>query len=108
MTTFTWSISRMDTIQIPDPNYVVKAYWNLQATNGTETVSTGGIATFSSEQSESGFIPYNQLTQEIVLGWVKTQLGDSGVASYEESLQKQLTPAPTPEYTPLPWAAPAA
>ena len=104
MTTFTWSISRMETTQVPDPNYVVSAYWNLQATDESQTIFRGGVATFSSDQSQTGFIPYDQLTEEIVLGWVKAQLGNNGVA-YEEALQKQLTPAPTPEYTPLPWGA---
>jgi hypothetical protein len=58
------------------------------------------------------FIPYADLTNDIVIGWVKSALGPDRVASIEESLsiqiQRQVTPPPEPEVLPLPWVAPEA
>jgi hypothetical protein len=58
------------------------------------------------------FIPYADLTNDIVIGWVQSNLGPDRVASIEESLaiqiQRQVTPPPEPEVLPLPWVAPEA
>jgi len=56
------------------------------------------------------FIPYPDLTPEIVIGWVQSALGPAAVAAIEESLaiviQRQVTPPPEPEVLPLPWPTP--
>lgn len=56
------------------------------------------------------FIPYADLTNDIVIGWVQSALGPDRVAAIEESLsiqiQRQVTPPPEPEVLPLPWAPP--
>ena len=56
------------------------------------------------------FIPYVDLTPEIVIGWVQSSLGPEAVAAIEESIaiviQRQVTPPPEPEVLPLPWAPP--
>jgi hypothetical protein len=56
------------------------------------------------------FIPYADLTPEIVIGWVQSNLGPDRVAAIEESIaitiQRQVTPPPEPEVLPLPWPTP--
>jgi hypothetical protein len=56
------------------------------------------------------FIPYNDLTPEIVIGWVQAVLGPEAIAAIEESIaiviQRQVTPPPEPEVLPLPWVPP--
>ena len=56
------------------------------------------------------FIPYADLTNDIVIGWVQSNLGPDRVAAIEESIaiviQRQVTPPPEPEVLPLPWAPP--
>jgi len=56
------------------------------------------------------FIPYADLTNDIVIGWVQSNLGPDAVAAIEESIaiviQRQVTPPPEPEVLPLPWAPP--
>jgi hypothetical protein len=53
------------------------------------------------------FIPYADLTNDIVIGWVKSALGPDRVAAIEESIaiviQRQVTPPPEPQSFPLPW-----
>jgi hypothetical protein len=107
MTTYTWSINSMYTVQQPDPNYVVRAFWTLTGVDGTTSVSKSGSVEFTQEQEQSGFIPYDQLTESIVVGWVQNSLGDPNISNFELEIQAQIdllnTPS-TPEYTPLPWA----
>jgi hypothetical protein len=56
------------------------------------------------------FIPFADLTPEIVIGWVQSNLGPDRVAAIEESIaitiQRQVTPPPEPEVLPLPWVPP--
>lgn len=56
------------------------------------------------------FIPYDELTPEIITGWVQSSLGPDRVTAIEESIaidiQRQVTPPPEPQVFPLPWAPP--
>jgi hypothetical protein len=101
----------MYTLQQPDPDYVVNVLWTLTGVDGTTTASIGGNTMFNSNQSGT-FIPYDQLTEATVIGWVQTSLGVDGVANFEACVQGQinsiLNPPASPENTPLPWATPAA
>lgn len=107
-TTYTWTIDRMYTLQTPDPDYVVNVLWTLTGVDGQYTASIGGNTVFDSNQSGT-FIPYQDLTPEIVIGWVQNNLGEQGIANYEANVQGQInsmiTPPVSPENTPLPWAA---
>ena len=107
MTTYTWTINQMFTIQQPDPNYVVNVIWTLTGVDGEYTASIGGNTVFDSQQSDT-FIPYNELTEQIVIGWVQTNLGEQGIANYEANVQGQIdsmiNPPVSPQNTPLPWA----
>lgn len=106
-TTYTWTVNQMYTVQQPDPNYVVNVLWTLTGVDGQYTASIQGNSMFDSNQS-STFIPYDQLTQDIVIGWVQTQLGPQGIANFEANVQGQInsmiTPPVSPQNSPLPWA----
>lgn len=106
-TTYTWTVNQMYTVQQPDPNYVVNVLWTLTGVDGQYTASIQGNSMFDSNQS-STFIPYNQLTQDIVIGWVQNQLGPQGIANFEANVQGQInsmiTPPVSPQNSPLPWA----
>ena len=97
----------MFTVQQPDPNYVVNVLWTLTGVDGQYTASIQGNSVFDSNQSGT-FIPYNQLTQDIVIGWVQNELGPQGIANYEANVQgqinSQINPPVVPQNTPLPWA----
>lgn len=104
MTTYTWSINSMYTLQQPDPDYVVRALWTLTGTDGIKNASVSATATFPQSDEQQNFIPYDQLTPEIVIGWIQAQLGEVGIASYQSLVDTQLVPKVEPEFTPLPWA----
>lgn len=52
---------------------------------------TIGEQTFNGDPSTPGFVPYENLTEAIVLGWVQTTLGAEAVTATETSLQNNVT-----------------
>ncbi len=104
MTTFTTTITAMYTVQQPDPNYVVNAIWEVTGVDGQYTASIGGNTMFDSQQTEA-FIPYNELTEAIVIGWIPPEQIASAQACVQGQIDSMITPPVSPENTPLPWSA---
>jgi len=101
-TTFTTTITAMYTIQQPQPDYVVNVTWQVDGVDGTYTASLGSNTVFSSNQS-STFIPYDQLTEEIVLGWIPADQIASAQACVQGQIDSMINPPVSPQRTPLPW-----
>ena len=104
-TQFSWSIDAMYTVDTPDPGFVCNVLWTLTGVDGQYTASIGGNSQFTVQ--EGTFTPYDQLTQEQVIGWVQNSLGADGIANFEANVQGQInsmiTPPVSPQNTPLPW-----
>ena len=130
MTTFTWAILSMSVMPVleGESDVVVSAQWNLNgSTTVTEVVTHIDMETeepvetivdknYTSNligwqnftlQQDADFIPYNQLTQEQVIEWVKNAMSESGVASMEVAVQGELdaliNPPTVAVVSPLPW-----
>jgi len=102
MTTFTTTITAMYTLQQPDPNYVVNALWRVTGVDGDHTASIDGNTQFSSEQ-EATFIPYNELTEATVIGWIPAEAIASAQACVQGQIDSLITPPVSPANTALPW-----
>ena len=103
MTTFTTTITAMYTLQQPDPDYVVNVLWEVTGVDGEYTASIGGNTTFDSNQAET-FIPYADLTEAIVIGWIPENAMASAQACVQGQIDSMITPPVSPQNTPLPWA----
>ena len=105
MTTFTTRITRMYTLQQPDPNYVVNALWEVTGVDGADTASIGGNTQFNSADQVGPVTPYASLTESIVIGWIP----ESAITSAQQCVQGQInsliTPPVSPTSQPLPWSA---
>ena len=106
MTTFTTTITSMYTVPNPQ-GYVVIVWFNVSGTDGTYTAEIGGNIQFTPEQSEPGFIPYDQLTQDEVIGWINTATNnqENYYANVQGQINSMITPPVSPTNTPLPWTA---
>jgi hypothetical protein len=107
-TTFTWSIDRINTIQEPQANFVTEVAWTLVGNDTNYATGMGDRTVLN--QVESTFIPYDELTEEIVIGWLKDTLGVQGIAEAEAIIQGRIDKMISPPSlvsvdTPLPWAA---
>ena len=103
-TTYRTTINSMYTVSKPDPDYVVNVLFTVTGTDGTNTASINGNCQFTSDQ-ESVFIPYSDLTEEIVIGWINEATDNQ--ANYYANIDGQIasivnTPV-SPANTPLPW-----
>jgi hypothetical protein len=103
MTTFTTTITSMYTLNTPEPDYVVNVLYEVTGVDGTYTASIGGNTTFNSADQEGAFIPYANLTQAQVIGWIP----ESAITSAQQCVQGQLeslaNPPVSPANTALPW-----
>jgi hypothetical protein len=106
MTTFTTRITAMYTLQQPDPNYVVNALWEVTGVDGTNTASIGGNTQFNSADQEGAFIPYDQLTEATVIGWIPENQIASAQSCVQGQIDSMITPPVSPAAQPLPWATP--
>ena len=103
MTTFVTTITQMYTLQQPDPNYVVNALWEVTGVDGSNTASIQGNTQFNSQQA-TPFIPYDQLTETIVIGWIPESAITSAQACVQGQIDSMITPPVSPSNTPLPWS----
>ena len=106
MTNYNWVVTDLYTQTIEnEQNYVVTAFYDVTGVDGVYTASLSNVAQFSTA-SVSPFIPYENLTNDIVIGWIQSELGVNGVSSIEACIQgqidSQINPPVTPENTPLP------
>lgn len=108
MINYTWKIKNLWTKTVDgQQDYVVIAAYDVEGVDGTFTASLSNTAQFSTS-NVSSFVPYSELTEEIVLGWIKAELGENGVhsitACIEGQIESQKNPPVSPEITPLPWS----
>ena len=105
-TTYTTTINQMFTV--PNPTgYVVNVIFEVSGTDGTNTASIGGNIQFTPEQNEPNYIPYDQLTQAEVLGWINAATDNQ--ANYYANIDGQIASIVNPPVSPtsqaLPWAS---
>ena len=63
------------------------AHWSLSAEDGT--YSSGAYGSLGFERPDK-LIPYADLTEQMVIGWVKDAFGAEKVTEIEAALQAQL------------------
>jgi hypothetical protein len=103
----TWKIDNIECLtqsgEHTDVVYVV--HWRLHASDGTAQTSIYSSCLIDLAP-EGTFIPFNELTEETVIGWVHASLGEEGVARSETSVVAALEEilAPMVVSKPLPWA----
>jgi len=105
--TYTTTINSMYCVQSPQPDYVVNVLFTVSGTDGTHTASIDGNVALAVQESDPGFVPYAQLTQETVIGWINAQTDNQAnyYANVDGQIESQINPPVVPQNTPLPWAA---
>jgi hypothetical protein len=124
--TYTWKITSLKVRDVgPKTNAVVQTYW--QKTGTDENANTGtfsGATPFTVDPTDSNgpFIPFEDLTEENVVNWIKTvvvggyeehvngviakQIEDKIVPITEPKMPWAPEPAPAPQPEPAPAPAP--
>jgi hypothetical protein len=108
--TYTWAVTGMKvTTAGTIPNYVVQTYWSKTGTNDSGVKGTfSGATPFAPNPSQSDFVPFDQLTQEIVLSWIQPLVVDSYAEHVDGAIAKQIADKIDPVTDAnLPWAPPS-
>ena len=88
--------------RLTSDGFVVVVHYNVSAVDGDYQASTYGTTSYTQTPGET-YIPYAELTEAIVVGWVQEALGKDTV---EASLQGQIDALKNPvQESGLPWAA---
>ena len=84
-TVFTWAIANLE--RETADGFVFTCHYTVNANDGT--YSAGAYGSLGFERPDN-LIPFADLTEEIVIGWVKEQFGAEKVAEIEAALQSQI------------------
>ena len=103
MTQFSITINAMYTMDTPDPGFVVNVLWTVTGVDGQHTASIDGNSQFTVQ--EGTFIPYDQLTQATVIGWIPADQIASAQACVQGQIDSMINPPVSPQVAALPWAA---
>lgn len=103
---YKWSVMHMDVYPTYEgfENVVYAVRWNLEGVDKTQSATVSGLHRVEFD-STAVFTPYNNLTQEQVIGWVKNIIGVESVAELEARIAAQIAARSNPDlYSPdLPW-----
>ena len=103
---YNWFVSNMKTVQTPNPNFVSRVDWICSASNGE--IKSGVTGSLVLEPSQGSFVPFEQLTEEVVISWVKEKLGFEMVSEYEAALEEKIesfgAPPTEEQNAAIPWA----
>ena len=102
-TTYTWSIADLN--RKTEDGYVFNVHWRLDASNGV--YSEGAYGSVGLERPDT-LIPFDSLTPETVIQWVKDHYGEEKVTEVEEALAARIAEKERPTQAnglPSSWAA---
>jgi len=87
-TTFTWAIANLD--RHAADGIVFTVHYTVSAEDGTYSSGAYGSIGLEAPAEGDSVIPFANLTEEVVVGWVKDHFGAEKVAEIETALQGQL------------------
>jgi len=86
----TWKIVNME--RDSATGFVNNVHWTCSDVDGDYSGSTYGSIGLQGELT----IPYEDLTEEVVIGWVKASMGEETVAATEAAVATQIADAKEP------------
>jgi len=94
-----WSIPTLE--RHTADGFVYTAHWRCTATDGDYSASSYGTAGFQQDPEAEGFTPYEDLTEEQVLGWLWNSIDkDATEAALQAKIDGDMNPTTA---TGTPW-----
>ncbi len=97
MITYDWNCKTVDVVLQEEglTDVVYNVHWIVTGTSDTYSSTSIGTQTVTLDES-TPFIPFADLTNDIVVGWTKHAIGEEQVASIESSIanaiEKEINP----------------
>ena len=100
MTTYTWQIANMERNTADDG--VVVCHWRCTGVDGDNSASSYGTTSHTPDPTAAGFVPYADLTEATVLGWVHVVVDKAATeATIADKIDAMANPTTA---TGTPWA----
>jgi len=97
-----WTIHALER-QAQD-GFVLNVHWRLSMQDGEYYADTYGVISYTQDPEASDFVPFEQLTKEIVVGWVQDYFGEEKLNEMQESLINNINNQKNPPIIlGLPW-----
>ncbi len=74
----TWNITSLEYNIDDSDKVIIKAYWELYSIQGEAEAYQTGLVDFIGDVNDPNFIPYDDLTNDIVKGWIFAKEMESG------------------------------
>jgi hypothetical protein len=108
MNTYTWEIEKLRTLNVGNQNnYVVFADYSITATDGTYSVIYRNTCEFEVKENDSDFVAYNDLTKNMIIGWINQEEGISFIneiyVNLDRKIEAKKNPPQRPTSQPLPF-----
>lgn len=109
--TYTWTVTNLTGYPVfeGETDVVTTAYCTVVADDGQGHTASVQVIQPTPLDPSVPFIPYPDLTNDIVIGWVQNALGTNGVTSIyaclDAQIENQINPPESPENLPLPWGS---
>ena len=84
---FSWNVANLE--RNTADGLVFTVHYTVNAEDGTYSAGAYGSLGLEAPEPDS-MIPFDSLTEEVVVGWVKDKFGEEKVAEIETALQAQL------------------
>jgi hypothetical protein len=79
-----------------ETDVVFLVHWQLHANTGSYYASNIGVQPIATLESGSTFIPFNELTKDIVYGWITSSMGSESIdrmyAGLAANIESQINP----------------
>lgn len=105
--TYTWEITNIKTADVGDfQNAVIQTYWIKKGIDESGKIGlfNGATPIPTETLNNENFIPYTQLTEEIVLGWIRSYIDETYEQHINNQIQKQIDDQNIKNLD-LPWAS---
>jgi proteasome lid subunit RPN8/RPN11 len=102
MIEYQWGIAQLE--RSVDSGGVITAHYQVEARDEKLFADFHSSQYFTPDPSSDDFIAFEDLTEEIVLGWVKESIGDSKTSEIENELLQKINEQKSRAYkSGLPW-----
>jgi hypothetical protein len=97
MITYDWNCKTVDVHpkEEGETNVVYNVHWIVTGTKEGYSVNNIGTQVVPLDP-ETPFLPFDELTNEVVVGWVKDAMGEEQVKAIEDSIASQIAELENP------------
>lgn len=87
MITTSWHIANLE--RESSDGYVYTAHWTVSVTDGEHSAGSYGSVGLERPEEEE-LVPFEDLSEELVISWVQDKLGEEQISSIQSSLINQI------------------